>query len=92
MVAVERPDKASRFTRPLYLSNGGGDHRYLTVSKADGYVTVEQLGAICGVNANTARDLVNGRRNGRPIGQLFGSSWLISYADVLAILEKRWKI
>jgi hypothetical protein len=92
-VVAERSDKATATTRPLYLSNGGGDDRYITVSTKDGYVTVEQLAAICGVNANTARDAVNGRHNGgRGIGHRFGSTWLIEHADVLAYLEKRWKI
>lgn len=79
-------------TRPLYMSNGGGDDRYITVSRRPGTVTVEQLAAICGVNANTARDIASGRHNGRGIGRLHDGTYLIEHTDVLAYLERRWGI
>jgi hypothetical protein len=85
-----RPDAETSTTKPLHLSNGGGDDRYITVSKVPGTVTVEQLAAICGVNANTARDIASGRQNGQGIGRKHDGTWLIEHSNALAYLAKRW--
>jgi hypothetical protein len=79
-------------TRRLYLSNGGGDDRYVSASNRPGYVTVEQLAVICGINANTARDIASGRQGGPGIGELVAGRWMIRHDEVLAYLPKRWKI
>jgi hypothetical protein len=92
-VADTRPTEEDGMTRRLYLSNGGGDDRYVSASKRDGYVTVEQLAVICGINANTARDIASGRQQGgRGIGHRHGNTWLIGHDEVLAHLAKRWRI
>lgn len=87
--SVARPAPAPN-TRQLYMSNGGGDERYISTSTLDGFITVEQLASILGINANTARDIASGRNNGRPIGQKIGGAWFIPYSDALAELARRW--
>jgi hypothetical protein len=79
-------------TRNLYMANGGGDGRYVSISTLSGYITVEQLAAVAGINANTARDYANGRRNERPIGEKIGGTWFIPFAAVIAFLEQRWEM
>jgi hypothetical protein len=87
------PEVARHGTRTQHLSNGGGDDRYVSVSTLDGFITVEQLAVICGVNANTARDIASGRSTGQPIGRRMGKGgWFISHHNVMSYLEQRWDL
>jgi hypothetical protein len=76
----------------MYLANGGGDGRYVSVSTLAGYITVEQLACVAGINANTARDYASGRQNSRPIGQKIGGAWFIPFAAAVQFLETRWEM
>jgi hypothetical protein len=62
------------------------------VSTIDGYITVEQLAVIAGINANTARDHASGRQSNRPIGQKIGGAWFIPHAAAIEFLESRWEM
>lgn len=82
--------RVSSSTRTVHFSNGGGDGRTYQASTVSGHVSVEQLAAVLGVNANTARDLINGRKNGRRRGQQIDGTWHVPHNEVLAILDQRW--
>jgi Recombination endonuclease VII len=83
------PDQpTSSMTRPLHLSNGGGDNRYVNVSKLSGHVTCEQLGVILGINANSARDLVSGRKGSRR-AVLQSGTWFVPIPEVIELLKTR---
>ncbi len=84
------PAARSAHTKPVYFSNGGGDRRFYSASTLDGYITVEQLAAVLGVNAQTARDIASGRNNGRQLGEKVGGTWFVEHSDVLALLSRRW--
>jgi hypothetical protein len=73
------------------MSNGGGDDRYISVSNIPEHVTVEQMAAVCGINANSARAIVSGRNGAPPIGVKIGNAWFISHDNLLAHLEQRWR-
>ena len=90
-MSVRTSDAPRNGTRTQYLSNGGGDDRYVSVSTIEGFITVEQLAVICGVNAGTARNIASGK-SGPPIGCRIGSSWFVSHHNVMAYLENRWNL
>ncbi len=64
----------------------------MSVATLPGYITVEQLAVIAGVNANTARDWANGRHNNKPIGQKIAGTWFIPFATAIGFLESRWEM
>lgn len=77
-------------TRRVYIGNGSGDPRFVRVSTRPGMLTVEQLAAVLGVAAGTARDRVAGRR-GRCAVRL-GNAWFVHHADALNILRSDWNL
>lgn len=84
--------ETTRYTRPLHLSNGGGDNvRTVSISTLAGHITVEQLAVILGVNAQTARDIASGRNKTRPgIGHKLDGTWFIHQSDVIVHLTRTW--
>lgn len=85
---VRRP-RSGDLTRSLYLSNGGGDTRYVQVSRDPDLLTAEQLGVVLGMNANSARSILNGR-SGPQWGQKIGGVWFITRSALLDLLRERW--
>lgn len=86
------PISASAVARQHYLSNGGGDSRYISASTVKGYITIEQLAAVLGVNTGTTRQIVSGRHSGIQRGEKHDGTWLVAHDEVLAILRERWEL
>lgn len=77
-------------SRPLRLSNGGGDDRSVNVSSVKGYFTIEQVAVMCGVNTATARDHFNGRRGlARQAKRTDNGAYLVPVEEALALVEDR---
>lgn len=77
-------------TRTLHLSNGGGDGRTVNVSRHKGYVTIEQLAVLLGINTASARDLVNGRRGRQhDAKRTEDGTYLVPTESVITIIEER---
>jgi recombination endonuclease VII len=89
--AAPRPTRATTSaTRPLHLSNGGGDDRIVNVSLVKGYLSIEQVAAMCGINTATAREQFNGRQYAaRPSKRAANGAYLIPIEEAVALLEDR---
>lgn len=85
-----RPSTRSTSTKKVHLGNGAGDPRFYYASAIDGLVTVEQMAAVMGVAAGTARDQIDGRR--RKIGIRVDGTIFLKQADALLLLHERWGI
>ena len=89
MPSLTRPNYLKKTqTDRCYFGNGGDDPRYIMVSIDKSFITVEQLAAVLGVAAGTARDKVrkragDGRRN---------SLILVSLPQAFQIIRKKWKL
>lgn len=81
----------SRWTRRVRFGHGH-DPRYVMCSTVEGYVTVEQLAAILGVSAGTARTLVGDRWGRQAVAEKIGNVWLIPVAAAHRILAERWHL
>ena len=77
-------------TKRNYLSNGGGDGRYVMVAEDASMWTAEQLAVALGVNANTARCYMNGRY--AAIGENRDGTWLTPIVAALAFIRSRQEI
>lgn len=89
--ATPRPVRTpTSATRPLHLSNRGGDDRIVNVSLLKGYLTIEQVAVMCGINTATARDCFNGRRGpARMAKKADNGAYLVAVEEAMALLEDR---
>lgn len=75
-------------TERCYFGNGKNDPRYIMVSVDKSFITVEQLSAVLGVAAGTARDKVRKRRGDGRRSPLI----LVPLSQAFEIIRKNWKL
>lgn len=82
--------RPSTHTRQVHFGQGRNDPRYYYASKLEDAITVEQMAAVMGVTAGTARDWIDGRRG--QVGFRRDGTIFISHIEALKLLHSRWNI